>query len=77
MVKVKERGYIQSGYVKSLIGSFSVPKGDQYVFMVHDVTASGFNELVWVPSFGLTSVKTLLCDNFPTSWMVDLDIRGK
>ena len=61
MVKVKERGYIQAGYIESLIRYFSVPKGDQYVPMVYDETASGFNDQVWVPKFGLPSVKTLLC----------------
>ena len=72
--KVKERGYIRPGYVKSLIGYFSVPKGYQDVRMVYDGTTSGFNELVWVPKFGFTSVKKLICGTMPTSWMVDLDI---
>ena len=72
--KVKDRGYIQSGYVKSFIRYFSVPKGDQDVRMVYGGTASGFNAIVWVSKFGLTSVKTLLCGNFPASWKEDLDI---
>ena len=42
--------------------------------MVYDGTTSGFNDLVWVPKFGFTSVKKLICGTMPTSWMVDLDI---
>ena len=42
--------------------------------MVYDGTASGFNDLVWVPKFGLPSVKKLICGTFPNSWMVYLDI---
>ena len=72
--KVKERGYIQSGYVEILIGYFSFPKGGQYVSMVYYGTASGFNDLVLVPNFGLPSVKTLLHGTLSTSWIVDLDI---
>ena len=53
---------------------FSVTKLDQYVCMVNDGTASGFNYLVWVPNFVFLSVKTLLCGTLTTSWMVNLDI---
>ena len=45
--------------------------------MVYDGTASGLNDLVWVPNFVLPSVKTLLFGTFPTSWMVDLYIAEK
>ena len=45
--------------------------------MVYDGTASGLNDLVWVPNFGLPSVKTLFFGTLPTLWMVDLDIGGK
>ena len=64
--KVKERGYIQSGYVEILIRHLSVIKLDQDVRMVYYCTASGFNELVWFTNFGLTSVNTLICGTFPT-----------
>ena len=74
MGKVKDRGYIHSGYVKISIRYLSVPKGYQDVRMFYYGTASGFNDLVWVPNFGLPSVKTRLCVNSPNSYMVDLDI---
>ena len=72
--KVKERGCIHLGYVKILIRHFSVPKGDQDVHMVYEDIASGFNDIFWVPNIVLPSVQTLILGNFPTSWMVDLDI---
>ena len=71
---VRLKRYIQPGQVKSLIRFFSVPKGDSDVRMVYDGTASGFNSLVWVPPFGLPTVKTLLRATEPNTWMVDLDI---
>jgi hypothetical protein len=72
--KIRDRGYVQPGYVKSLIKFFAVPKGTSDVRMVYDGTASGFNEGVWVPSFGLPTVETLLRGTGPGTWMVDLDI---
>ena len=74
MGKVKEKVYIQSGYLKILIRYFSVPKGYQDVCMVYDGMDSVFNDLVCFSNFGLPSVKTLFRGTFPTSWMVDLDI---
>ena len=72
--KVRERGYVKKGPVKSLIRFFAVPKGMNDIRMVHDSTASGFNDSVWVPSFDLPTVETLLQGTGPKSWMVDLDI---
>jgi hypothetical protein len=72
--KVRKRGYVQQGFVKSLIRFFAVPKGDSDIRMVYDGTASGFNDSVWVPSFGLPTIDTLLRGTSSESWMVDLDI---
>ena len=71
---VREKGYIKSGRVKSLIRYFPVPKGEEDVRIVYDGTDSGFNDMVWIPSFGLPTINTLLRGTSPTSWMVDLDI---
>jgi hypothetical protein len=60
LAKVRQRGYEKPGYVKSLIKFFAVPKGTSDVQMVYDGTASGLNEGVWVPSFGLPTMETLL-----------------
>lgn len=72
--KVRNRGYIRNGLVQSLIRVFAVPKGLDDIRMVYDGTASGFNDSVWVPNFGLPTVDTLLRGTSPASWMVDLDI---
>jgi hypothetical protein len=72
--KVRRRGYVKPGQVKSLIRFFAVPKGDKDIQMVYDGTASGFNASVWVPNFGLPTVETLLRATSPDTWMVDLDI---
>ena len=71
---VKQKKYIKPGKVTSLIRYFAVPKGDADVRMVYDGTDSGFNDMIWVPSFGLPTVNTLLRGTSPTTWMVDLDI---
>ena len=42
--------------------------------VVYDGTASGFNDLIWVPSFSLPTVETLLRGTGPNTWMADLDI---
>ena len=55
--KVRERGYVKKGLVKRLIRFFAVPKGMNDIRMVYDGTASGFNDSVWVPSFGLPTVE--------------------
>jgi hypothetical protein len=72
--KVINRGYIKRGNVRSLIKYFSVPKGSDDVRMVYDGTASGFNDSIWVPNFGLPTIDTLIRGTGPTTWMVDLDI---
>ena len=71
---VREKRYIKNGFVKSLIKFFGVPKGDDDVRVVYDGTASGFNDLIWVPSFSLPTVETLLRGTGPNTWMADLDI---
>ena len=72
--KVRKRGYVIPGFVKSLIYFFAVPKGVSDIRMVYDGTASGFNDTIWVPNFGLPTCDTLLRGTQPGSWMVDLDI---
>ena len=72
--KVRRRRYVGEGFVKSLIYFFAVPKGLADIRMVYDGTASGFNDRIWVPNFGLPTCETLLRGTEPGSWMVDLDI---
>ena len=72
--KVRNRGYVKPGRVKSLIRFFAVPKGNSDIRMVYDGTASGFNNSVFISNFGLPTIETLLRGTDPDSWMVDLDI---
>ena len=74
LAKVRKQGYIRPGKVKSLIKYFSVPKGEEDIRIVYDGTASGFNDAVWTPNFGLPTIESLLRSTGPTTWMVDLDI---
>ena len=60
LINVRSKGYITSGFVKSLIKYFSVPKGENDVRMVYDGTSSGFNDFVWAPSFGLPTIDSML-----------------
>lgn len=58
--KVVDRGYIESGHVKSLISFFSVPKGVGDIRVVYDGTRCGLNSVVWAPNFYLPMVDSLL-----------------
>lgn len=57
---VRERRYVAPGYVESLISYFAVPKGPTDIRMVYDGTKSGLNDSMWVPSFPLPTVDTML-----------------
>jgi hypothetical protein len=58
--KVRDRGYIQSGLVKSLTLYFAVPKGEGEIHMVYDGTKSGLNHALWVPWFPLPTIEAHL-----------------
>ena len=70
----RDQGYVDSGFVRSLISFFAVPKGLEDIRMVYEGTTSKFNEAVWVPTFGLPTIATLLRGTASGTWMVDLDI---
>lgn len=74
LATVRRRGYIRSGFVKSLIRYFAVPKGEDDVCRVYDGTSSGFNRWVWAPSFGLPTVETMLRSVENRSWLGDIDV---
>lgn len=71
---VLDRGYIISGLVLSLTSYFCVPKGEGDIRMVYDGTKSGLNEVLWVPSFSLPDIGTLLSKVEENTWMCDIDI---
>jgi hypothetical protein len=58
---IKLRYLVTSGVVvKSYIKYFAVPKVDNDVRMVYDVTANKLNESVWVPTFWLPTIDMLV-----------------
>lgn len=73
LAKVHRKGYIGPAEIKALTSFFGVQKGMFDIRLVYDGTKSGLNDAVWVPSFWLPTVYTLLRRvNFCT-WMSDLD----
>jgi hypothetical protein len=72
--KVRKRKYISVGHVWSLTDFFCVPKGNNDIRMVYNGTSSGLNDVLWVPSFPLPTVDTLLRSVHPDTWMADTDL---
>jgi hypothetical protein len=72
--KVRKRRYISAGYVFSLTDFFSVPKGNTDIRMVYNGTSSGLKDVLWVPSFLLPTVDSLLQAVHPDSWMADREV---
>ena len=60
--------------LKSLIKYFDVPKGEDDVRIVYDATANMLNSCVWVPSFWLPTIESLIRALNHHSWMTDRDI---
>ncbi|CAJ1957005.1 unnamed protein product [Cylindrotheca closterium] len=57
---VQDKRYITKGYIKSLTSFFGVEKGLHDIQMVYDGTKSGLNDALWVPSFWLPTINTML-----------------
>ena len=58
--KVTRKGYLEEGYVRSLIHFFAVPKGGNDIRVVYDDTKCGLNKIVWATNFHLPMVDSLL-----------------
>ena len=71
--KVRSKGYITDGLVKSLTSFFAVPKGDSDIRVVYDLTACGLNEALWAPSFWMPTVDNVLDVATHKSWFSDID----
>ena len=71
---VIQRGYLQSGYVASLINYFAVPKGTSDIRVVYDGTKSGLTEAVWAPNFFMPSLESLLLYTSASTWFSDMDL---
>ena len=74
--KVVKRRYLLTlgNKAKSMIKYFAVPKGEDDIRMVYDATANHLNECVWVPSFWLPTIDSLLRTLDKYSWMTDRDV---
>jgi len=72
--KVIKRGYMEDGFVSSLVSYFAVPKGEDDIRVVYDGTKCGLNEAVWAPNFYLPSVDSLLMMVSAKTWFSDLDL---
>ena len=76
--KVRTRGYIKEGAIKSLTGFFGVPKiissKERDIRVVYDATKCGLNEAVWAPNFCLPTVESTLRLTACDSWLDDLDV---
>ena len=74
IVPVRKKGYIDAGYVLSLIHYFYVPKGEDDVRIVYNGTGSGLNDTLWAPHFGLPDVRHTTRSLMPGYFQCDLDI---
>ena len=58
--KVISRGYLEDGFVQSLTGYFSVPKGDDDIRVIYDATQCALKDRLWAPNFILPTVDSVL-----------------
>lgn len=72
--KVRERLYINVGPVMSLMHWFYVPKGDADIRMVYNGTASGINECLFAPHFGLPTIQYVVRSLLPNYYQADMDV---
>ena len=71
--KVQSRRYIDGGTVLSLTALFYVPKGEDDIRLVYDLTALVLNDAFWVPTFWMPSVETFLDVATHFSWFGYID----
>jgi len=76
IAKVLDSRYLRptTASVRSHIKYFAVPKGEDDVRIVYDATANGLNDCVWIPSFWLPTINTLVRCLDKDSWMTDRDM---
>jgi hypothetical protein len=74
LAKVRRKGYLAEGLVKSLTSFFTVPKGDDDVRVVYNGTKSGLNDCLWAPWFRLPTIEQHLRAVEAGTYLSDLDI---
>ena len=74
IVKVQRRNYIGKwGNIVNLSHYFPVPKGENDIRMVYDLTASGLNAALWAPRFWMPTMTNVVDCAVHTSWFGDVD----
>ena len=76
ILKIKppiDRRYTTDGLVRSLSGFFSVPKGDNDIRRVYDMTKCGVNVCLWSPRFYLPTPDSVFDSIEYNSWSGDID----
>ena len=72
--KVRNKGYIAPGRVKSLTHFFYVPKGESDIQTVYSCTSSGLNDFLYAPHFGLPVIRHALRSLLPGYHQADIDV---
>lgn len=60
--------------MSSLNSYFSVPKGEDDIHMMFDLTMCGFNDVLWVPTFWLPTILNVFDCAIHSSFFGDIDI---
>ena len=72
--KVRSKGYITKGLVRCLTHFFSVPKGEDDIRLVYDMSKSRLNDVLWTPKFWMPMIKHVLFSATHKSWFCDVDV---
>ena len=72
--KVQAIGYILLGEVNSLTGFFAVPKGEDDIRIVYNVTACDLNTALWAPNFALPMIDLVLTNSDSKTWFSNIDL---
>ena len=74
IVKVHKRNYIGKwGKILNLSHYFPVPKGEDDIRIVYDLSASGLNDALWAPRFWMPTMANIVDCAVHTSWFGDVD----
>jgi hypothetical protein len=74
LTNVRNKQYVQPGFVKSLTSYFAVPKAKTDIRVVYDATACGLNDALWAPNFFLPTVDSILRNASSSTWFGDIDL---
>jgi hypothetical protein len=74
LTNVRNKKYVQPGFVKSLTSYFAVPKAKTDIRVVYDATACGLNDALWAPNFFLPTVDSILRNASSSTWFGDIDL---